>query len=184
MAKMTRITRIEYKQLADVMKNGNYKKSSTLGRILLEAWAFEDGQINSEWWVREKVCAKGEFSKLRAKLIKDNWISFREDTKRYLPGIRLKPYLERFEENRNATLADLAKINLSIADLDANKADKKELKAVSNDVQDLKAQMHEIRAILAELTRLQAPPPSAEAQQKSAELTEKLGQMLNKSGLQ
>jgi hypothetical protein len=184
MAKTTRIAKCDYKHLKDVLFLAKFKSSSKLARLLLEAWAFEDGHINSEWWIKEKVCVKGDFSKLRSRLIKENFIVFREDTKRYLPGVRLKPYLERFEENRNATLADLAKIHLSLENLNANKADKKDLKMMANDVQDLKSQMHEIREILAELTRLQAPPPSLEAQKKSAELTEKLGMMLSRPDLQ
>lgn len=181
MAKITRVAAKEYDSLMKALRRTGVKKSATVARLLLETWAYEDGHINSEWWVREGGCTKGEFTKLRTNLIRDGWINFREDTKKYLVGSRLKTYIDRFEQNRTASIADLNKINLKIDLLEEKKADKKELKEVKDEVQDIKAQMNEIREILAELHRLQAPPPSLEAQQKSAELTIRLSSLLKNS---
>jgi hypothetical protein len=178
MAKITRVARSEYKQLADVLRNGGYKKSSTLGRILIEAWAFEDGQINSDWWVREKVCAKGEFSKLRSRLIDENFFVFREDTKRYLPGARLKPYLQRFEETRNATLADLSKMGIRIDDLQNSKADRTEVRELREDIKDIRAQL---QLLFAKLEACNAPPPDEKKQAEAREVTLQIKGLIEKS---
>lgn len=178
MAKIVRVTSNESDLLMRCLKRRDFPKPSVLARLMIETWAFEDGHVNAEWWVREGVCAKGEFTKLRTRLMNDSWIIFREDTKRYLPGIKLRPYLERFEQSRTATIADLNRFSFRIDSLEEKKADKNDLKEVKDEVRDIKAQMNEIREILAELHRLQAPPPSLEAQQKSAELTIRLGSLL------
>jgi len=175
MAKMTRIKYSEYKKLKDVLAKEGFAAASKTARVVLEAFLYEDGRITSEWFVREKLCAKGQFTELRGRLIKRNWLKFREDTKRYLPGTRLHPYLKELESSRFVTVAQFR-------DLEQNtSADRTELHRVVDDVQDLKAQMYEVKALLAELKRLQAPPPSLEAQIKSAEITERLGRILTRN---
>lgn len=186
MAKKTRISAQEYCKLKDAFCNAEYSAPGILARLLLEAFLYEDGNINAEWFLREKACAKGSFTKLRDRLVKDSWLYFREDTKRYFPGIRLRPHLDAVKAAKAVTFADLERKadKDELAALDARKVDRSEFAKVADDVQDLKAQMHEIREILAELKRLQAPPPSAEAQQQSAKLTERLETLLEKTKIQ
>ena len=71
------------------------------------AFIFEDADINADWFVREKACHKGTFSKLRDRLVVDGWLHFREDTKRYFPGVRLKPHLDAVKAAKAVTFADL-----------------------------------------------------------------------------
>jgi hypothetical protein len=193
MAKSTRVSRAEYKNLAEALGNAKragkvleYGAPAVLARILLEAFLYEDGDINADWLMREKACTKGNFTKTRDRLVRDGWLHFRDDTKRYFPGNRLKPHLDAVKNAKAVTFADLDRKadKEEIASLDARKVDRLEFAKVADDVQDLKAQMNEIREILAELKRLQAPPPSAQAQQRSAELTEKLEELMVKAKLQ
>jgi hypothetical protein len=39
-----------------------YSAPAVLARVLLEAFLYEDGDINAEWFMREKACAKGGFA--------------------------------------------------------------------------------------------------------------------------
>lgn len=186
MAKRTRISAKEYKPLRDAFYNAKYPSSGVLARLLLEAFIFEDGDIHADWFVRERACTKGTFTKLRDRLMADNWLHFRDDTKRYFPGVRLKQHLDAVKALKAVTFSDLERKadKDELASLDARKVDRLEFAKVADDVQDLKAQMHEIHEILAELKRLQAPPPSAEAQQQSAKLTDRLGVLLSKTKIQ
>lgn len=186
MAKKTRVSAQEYRNLKDAFCHAKYQSPGILARVLIEAFLFEDGDINADWFVREKVCLKGNFSKVRERLVADQWLHFREDSKRYFPGVRLKPHLDAVKEAKAVTFADLERKadKEELANLDARKVDRVEFAKVADDVQDLKAQMHEIREILAALKRLQAPPPSAEAQEQSAKLTDRLGALLLKTKLQ
>jgi hypothetical protein len=138
MAKFTRLTKIEYQNLMKAFSKADYKSPGILARILLEAFIFED--INSEWFVRERACTKGDFTKLRDRLIKEQWIHFREDSKRYFPGVRLKPHLDIIKESKAATLAD-------IEAMDAKKADRSDLK----DINDQKADKSELERTKADL---------------------------------
>jgi hypothetical protein len=193
MAKSTRVSRAEYKNLAEALGNAKrtakaleYSAPAVLARVLLEAFLYEDGDINAEWFMREKACTKGGFTKLRDRLVKDGWLHFREDTKKYFAGTRLRPHVDTVKSAKSVTFADLERKadKEEIASLDARKVDRIEFAKVADDVQDLKAQMHEIREILAELKRLQAPPPSIEAQEQSAKLTDRLEKLMAKTKLQ
>jgi hypothetical protein len=185
MAKKTRVSVKEYKNLRDALYNANYKSSGVLARLLLEAFLFEGGDINAEWFVREKACLKGAFTKLRDRLVDDNWLHFREDTKCYFPGFRLRTHLDTLKAAKAVTFADLESKadRKELASLDARKVDRVEFAKVADDVQDLKAQVHQINALLAELKRLQAPPPNAAAQIRSGEIAEELDVLMKKTGI-
>jgi len=194
MAKKTRISAKEYKPLRDAFYNAKYLSSGVLARLLLEAFIFEDGDIHADWFVRERACKKGNFTKLRDRLVTDNWLHFRDDTKRYFPGVRLKPHLDAVKALKAVTFADLERKadRTELADLDARKADvasldakadRSELARVVDDVQDLKAQIHQINMLMAELKRLQAPPPSAAAQLRSDEIVDEINGIMTKAGL-
>ena len=184
MAKKTRVSAREYKPLRDAFYNAKYPCSGILGRLLLEAFLFEDGDIHAEWFVREKACRKGTFTKLRERLVADNWLHFRDDTKRYFPGVRLKPHLEIVKAAKAVTFSDLERKadKSEIASLEARKVDRIEFAKVADDVQDLKAQIHQINALLSELRILQAPPPNAAAQIRSGEIVEELDALMQKTG--
>ena len=186
MAKKTRISAKEYKPLRDAFYNAKYSSSGVLARVLLEAFIFEDGDIHADWFVREKACTKGSFTKLRDRLVADNWLHFREDTKRYFAGTRLRPHLDAVKSAKAVTFSDLERKadKDELASLDARKVDRIEFTKVADDVQDLKAQMHEIQEIIAEIKRLQAPPPTIEAQEESARLAERLEKIMAKAKLQ
>jgi hypothetical protein len=140
MAKTTRISKLESKNLAEALGHAKRSRKVTeyvspvvVARLLLEAFVYEDGNINSEWFVREKACPLGKFTKLRDRLIADQWIHFREDSRRYFAGVRLQPHIEILKETKTATLAQLEAFSLQKADksdlhdLDLKKADKAEL---------------------------------------------------------
>ncbi len=140
MAKTTRVSRVEYRNLAEALGNAKrthkvieYSAPAVVARLLLEAFLFEDGNINSEWFVREKACSFGKFTKLRDRLIADQWIHFREDSRRYFAGVRLQPHLDVLKVSKTATLAQLEAFSLQKADrnelrdLDLKKADRNEL---------------------------------------------------------
>ncbi len=191
MAKKTRITRAEYKNLAEALgsakrtgKISEYKSPAIVARLLLEAFIYEDADINSDWFVREKACTKGTFSKLRDRLVHDGWLHFREDTKRYFPGVRLRPHVQSLKASKTVSFLDLEKKadKDEIRDLDARKVDKKDFARMADDVQDLKAQIHQINALLAELKILQAPPPNAAAQIRSGEIADELDILMKKTG--
>jgi hypothetical protein len=186
MAKKTRVSSRETNALRVALHSAEYAKATVVARLLVEAFLYEDGDINAEWFVREKACLKGNFSKLRERLVEDGWLHFREDSKRYFPGVRLKPHLDAVKEAKAVTFADIERKadKEELANLDARKVDRIEFAKVADDVQDLKAQMREIHDILAKLKRLQAPPPSIEAQEQSAKLTDRLGVLLSKTKLQ
>ncbi len=186
MAKKTRISYLEAKNLGNALHHAKYNAPCILARLLLEAFIFEDGDITADWFVREKACTKGKFTKLRERLIEDQWLHFREDSRRYFPGSRLKASLDSLKAVKWASLADLERKadKDELAILDARKVDRIEFAKVADDVQDLKAQMHEIHEIIAEIKRLQAPPPSVEAQEESARLAERLEKLMAKAKLQ
>jgi hypothetical protein len=193
MAKKTRVSVKEYKNLRDALYNAEYKSSGVLARLLLEAFIFEDGDINADWFVREKVCLKGSFSKIRDRLVRDRWLHFRDDTKKYFAGVRLKPYIDAVKALKNVTFADLERKadreevdkkadKEALVQLDAKKVDKTEFARMADDVQDIKAQIHQINELLAELKILQAPPPNAAAQLRSGEIAEELDALMKKTG--
>ena len=176
MAKITRIKYANYKKLKDCLDK-KFDNAPRLARVLLEAFLFEDGQITSDWFVKEKLCLKGDFTAIRKRLIQSEWLVFREDTRRYLAGKRLQPYILELESRRFAPLSDFRVLE----NLVSQKADHAALAKVVDDVQDLRSQVAQIQKILLELRILQAPPPSAAAQRRSAELTEQLSHLLLKN---
>ena len=121
-----RISSQEARNLKAKLVYAKFKSPGILARLLLESFLFEDGDINSDWFVREKACAKGKFSKIRERLIEEKFIHFREDSRRYFAGIRLKPHLDALKLVKWATIADLElKADLSeLRELDAKKADR------------------------------------------------------------
>ena len=121
-----RISSQEAKNVKDALVYSKFKSPGILARLLLESFIFEDGDINSDWFVREKACEKGNFTKIRDRLIEEKFIHFREDSRRYFAGSRLNPYLDALKLVKWATIADLAlKADLSeLRELDAKKADR------------------------------------------------------------
>lgn len=184
MAKKTKVSGKEARNLRSALCYAKYQSPGILARLLLEAFLYEDGDINADWFVRERACTKGNFSRLRERLVNDNWIHFRDDTKRYFPGLRLRSHIDAVKKIKAVTFADIEhKADKSeIAELHEKKADKSALARVVDDVQDLKAQIRQIYELLAELKRLQAPPPSAEAQVRSGEIAEELQTLMLKTG--
>jgi hypothetical protein len=173
MAKITRISYADYKKLKDCLAR-DFPSASRLARVLLEAFLFEDGAVTSDWFIREKICAKGAFTALRSRLISSGWLIFREDTRRYLAGKRLTPYIRDLESRHYAKMTDFR----SLESIVTKKADQSALDRVAHDVQGLQTKMVLILKLLSELKSLQAPPPSAAAQKRSAELTDQLSQLL------
>lgn len=174
MARKTRISGLESKNLRTALCAAKYKAPGILARVLLEAFIFEDGSINSDWFVREKVCTKGAFTKLRDRLIKDQWLHFREDSKRYFPGVRLKPHLDVIKESKAASLADIEAMDVKKADrselrdLDNKKADKAEFERTKADLEFTKLQMlennrkmQEIAEAIKDLQEAITPPDTA-----------------------
>ncbi len=176
MAKITRIAAKEYDSLMKALCRSKFQNSARLARVLLETWAFEDGQMNSEWWTREGVCAKGKCTILRSSLIKNEWIRYREDSNKYFPGRKLKPYLEKYEEQRTATLSDISRVNEKISNLDDKKADKIDLMAVQRDVKDIKEQL---KILFKKLETCNAPPPGAEKQEDARKITDEIKLLLD-----
>jgi hypothetical protein len=140
MAKMTRISKLESKGVSDAIsyakrhrKVAEYRAPTIIARLLLEAFIYEDGNINSDWFVREKACSVGKFTKLRDRLIADQWVHFREDSRRYFSGLRLQPHIDVLKDTKTATLSQLEAFSLQKADksdlrdLDLKKADRTEL---------------------------------------------------------
>lgn len=128
-------------------------------------------QISSDGWLREGITTKGQFTKLRTKLCTLEFLVFREENKRYFVGKRLRPFVAMLEKSRTASMLDIHNLQMS-------KADKSELQKVATDVSLLTQRVSRIEIILSELKSLQAPPPSAAAQKRSAELTEQLSHLL------
>ena len=164
MAKKTRVSTQEYKNLKNAMVFAKYKSPAVLARVLLEAFLFEDGKITSDWLVSEKACTKGSFTKLRDRLIKDQWIYFREDSKRYFQGVRLKPHLDVIRESKAATLSDIEAMDAKKADrsdlddLDNRKADKKELEITKLRLLKTERNIQQIAEAIRDLQEAMSPP--------------------------
>lgn len=167
MALKTRISGRESKNLRNALCYAEYPSPGVLARLLLEAFLYEDGDINADWFVREKACTKGGFTKLRDRLAKDGWIHFREDTKKYFAGVRLRNHLDAVKAAKAVTFADLErkadKLDLALkadkSELDL-KADKSELdkKADRSELSQKadRSELEETRARLEETNRAMA----------------------------
>lgn len=170
-----RISASDCKLVSDCLYRSKYKGHGIIARLLFEAFIFEDGNVNSDWFVREKACTKGAFTKLRDRLIDDQWVHFREDSKRYFPGVRLKPYLDAFRDLKSASLADIEAMDVKKADrselrdLDNKKADKSEFAEVKDEVQDLKARMNAIEYSVSQMIPANEPPDTPEKQKARAD---------------
>lgn len=188
MAKTNRVSKSESFKLLKVLsdakrlnKISEYKSPGILARVLLETFLFEDGNISSDVFMRENVCVKGAFTKLRDRLIKDQWLHFREDSKRYFPGIRLKPYLDLIKESKNASLADIEAMDAKKADrselrdLDIKKADKADITELREDIRDIRAQLHQLFQKLDECNQ---PPPSEEKQEEARLISKQIRGLL------
>lgn len=181
MAKKTRITRVESLSLTKALSNAKivhkiaeYKSPGVLARILLETFLFEDGKITAEWFLREKVCIKGTFTKLRDRLIKDQFLYFREEVLSYFPGVRLKPHLDAIRKVKAATLAD-------IQAMDEKKADKSELEITRMQLEKTKAKVEEIAIAVAELQAAMLPPDSEIKQEIRTRSTIKIASLACKN---
>jgi len=189
MAVKTRVSGQESKNLRNALCYAKYRFSGVVARLLLEAFLYEDGDIKADWFVREKACTKGTFTKLRDRLVADNWLHFRDDTKRYFAGTRLKPHLDVVKAAKAVTFADIERKadRSELAELDARKADKSEVvdlenrKADRDELQDLKARMNEIAEAVQMLQIASAPPDSVVKQEIRKEVTNKLGQLALKN---
>jgi hypothetical protein len=187
-AKKTRISRAEYRNLAEAFGNAKrvgkvseYSAPAVVARVLLEAFLFEDGDVNAEWFVREKACTKGGFTRLRDRLVKDSWLYFREDSKRYFPGVRLRPYIETVRAAKAVTFADLErKADKSDLDLKADKADVYDLnerKADRSELEELRQRMARFEELARRLEAATRDPITDEkvaAQKKCAAEMKKL----------
>jgi hypothetical protein len=129
MAKKTRVSSEEIGNLRVALHKAEYSSATVVARLLVEAFLFEDGDIHAEWFVRERACSKGTFTKLRDRLVADSWLHFRDDTKRYFPGVRLKPHLEAVKASKEVTFSDLERKadRSELVNLDERKADKSSL---------------------------------------------------------
>lgn len=180
MAKRTRLSKLETKNLTSSLAKGGYKSPGILARVLFEAFLFENANISAEWLTREKVCAKGEFTNLRARLVADGWLQFREDSKRYFPGLRLKPYLESLRASRAATLEDLENLDLKKADrsevqaLEIKKVDRTELE---KRLEDTNKRIHEIAIAVKELQEAMLPPDTEEKKMKRERSASKIAKL-------
>lgn len=105
MAKKTRISVQEYKALRNTLQFSDYLHASKLARVLLESFIFNEPPT-AEWFVQEGIVTAGSFTKLRTRLVHDQFIHFREDTKRYSLAARLLPYLQKIESNRSVSLGE------------------------------------------------------------------------------
>jgi len=154
MAKDTRLSKTECDSLRTMLARRGYNSTHVLSRLLLEAFLFDDGKFASESFILEGVCEPGRFSVLRKKLQTDGFIFFNEDTlrhSRYLPGKRIKPYLETLKLKKFATVDQLQELDEKIA----SKADKSELN-------ELKARMNRIEEAVHELKEASEPPDTEE----------------------
>jgi hypothetical protein len=181
MAKKTRISALEYKPLRDAFYNASYLSSGTLARLLLEAFIFEDGDINAEWFLREKVCVKGSFTKLRDRLVKDGWLHFRDDTKRYFPGIRLRPHLETVKSAKAVTFAHLElKADRTELELKADrselalKADRSELEETRARLEETNRAMTKIADAVRDLQEAMLPPDTDEKKRRREKATREI----------
>lgn len=171
MAKRTRLSKDACIHLMDVLRKGGYKSPGTVARVFLEAIIFDDGKLNSDTFYQQKAGAMGTFTKVRDALVKDGFIAVMEPSGRILPKKRMIPYVEEAKKQTQAS------VSFVVEYVDSR------VKSVVDDVQDLKAQVHEIRFLLTELKRLQAPPPSEEAQKRSAEIAERLDLLMKQKGV-
>lgn len=173
MAIKTRISGRESKNLRNALCYAKYSFSGVLARVLLEAFLYEDGDINSDWFVREKACTKGAFTRLRDRLVKDGWLHFRDDSKRYFPGIRLRPHLEAVKSAKAVTFADLElKADRDELDLKADrselaqKADRSELEETRARLEETNRAMAKIADAVRDLQEAMLPPDTEEKRKR------------------
>lgn len=172
MAKRTRLQKDSCTRLMDVLRKSKYSNPGILARVVLESIIFDDGRFSSDIFYSQNAGVKGSFTKVRDALVKDEFISVMEQTGKIIPKNRLKPYIEEAKKQTQAS------VGFVVEYVDAKVRD------VENDVKNLKSEMHEIRLLVTEIQRLQAPPPSAQAQEETAKLTIRLQELLAKAQMQ
>ena len=160
MAKTMRVSAQESRNLRSALSFAKYVSPGVVARLLLEAFIFEDGHINAEWFVREKACTKGRFTKLRERLVSDNWIYFREDTKRYFPGVRLKLHIASVKSAKSVTFADLEH-KADRSELE-KKADRSELEETKTRLEETNRAMAKIADAVRDLQEAMLPPDDKE----------------------
>jgi hypothetical protein len=144
----------------------------------LEGFVFDEGIFSADTFYRAGIIPEKAFTVFRKRLLEDEFISFTEASARrqqYYPTKRLLPFILRAKTH---CVASIRYVDLGINQINSR------VDRVVDDVQDLKAQMHEVHELLAELRRLQAPPPSEDAQKKSAIIAERLDILLAKKLIQ
>mgnify|MGYP000608828154 CR=1 FL=1 len=169
-AKLVRVSAQESRNLRSALSFAKYSSPGVLARLLLEAFLFEDGDIHADWFVRERACTKGSFTKLRDRLVGDSWLHFRDDTKRYFPGVRLKPHLEAVKASKAVTFSDIERKadRSELAELDARKADLASLDAKADRTElDKKADRSEL-----EETKMKLEATSSKLNETSSKLNE------------
>lgn len=175
MAKTTKITAKEANALGLALRRSGFSRHIVLARLLIEAWVWENGQINSDWFVQEGACLKGKFSNLRNSLVKQGWIYFNESTYRYIPSKKLLPYIQKFEKLHSACIADLMSVRSDLELKIASKADQTEINALRDDIKDIRAQLN---LLFARLDACNAPPPDAAKQEEARVLTHQIRALL------
>lgn len=159
MAKKTRISVQEYKALRNTLQFSGYLHASKLARVLLESFVFNETPT-AEWFVQEGIVTVGSFTKLRTRLIHDQFIHFREETKRYSPAARLLPYLQKIESNRSVSLGEFR----ALETLTHGKVGREELEDRLTEQND-RLNRHEAKLLLIaeavnELQKAMEPPDS------------------------
>lgn len=172
MAKRTRLPKDSCTRFMDVLRKSRYTNPGTLARVVLESIIFDDGRFSSDIFYSQNAGLKGSFTRVRDALVKDEFISLMEPSGKIVPKTRLKPYVEDAKKQTQAS------VGFVVDYVDSKVRD------VENDVKNLKSEMKEIRLLIAEIQRLQAPPPSAQAQEETAKLTIRLQELLEKAQLQ
>ena len=173
MAKVTRIKKEFYKDLMNQLVREKYEKSGKLARVLLEGFVFNEGIFSSEIFYDEKIIPNKTFKAFRRRLQADGFIDFTDASvgrKQYYPTKRIIDFVERAKKQTSVTIDYVDK---SISKVNSR------VDIMVDEMQDIKAQVNEIRHLLSELQGLQSPPPSVEAQKRSAVIAARLAKLMN-----
>ena len=173
MAKKTQVTKDLYRDLMFQLKREKYSNAGKLARVLLEGFVFNDGIFSSDVFYDEKIIPEKTFKAFRRRLQADGFIEFTEASvgrKQYYPTKRIIEFVERTKKQTSVTI--------DYVDRSVGKVNSR-VDIMADEVQDLKAQVNEIRHLLSELQGLQSPPPSVEAQKRSAVIAARLAKLMN-----
>jgi hypothetical protein len=164
-----------YNALQLLLSRSGIEKSGAVATLLLETFVEDGGRLPASKVVARGICEEGKFVSWREGMIRSGWLVWSQtqaDKGQYFVGKKLARYVNKAKEETKEFVTRDEVLHKSQA---ASKAEVSELR---DDVQDLKAQVHEIQTLLVELKRLQAPPPTAAAQMRSAEIVEKLDALM------